>query len=97
MLDALSIAGSALDAQSVAVNVIANNVANALTPDYTAKQAQLTAMNPGVTVGAIIDTGQGVDLATELVNLKIAETAYAAAAKIMSTADQMANTLLATI
>ena len=97
MLDALAIAGSALNAQSVAVNVIANNVANAVTPDYTAKAAQLVAMNPGVSVGAIIDTGQGVDLATELVNLKVAQTAYAAAAKIMSTADQMASTLLAAI
>jgi len=54
-------------------------------------------MNPGVTVGAIIDNGQGVDLADQMVNLILAKTAYAAVARVFRTADQMSKTLLAAI
>lgn len=97
MMDALSIAGSALMAQSTNVGVIAQNVANAVTPGYTAQQAQFVAMNPGVSVGAIIDTGQSVDLANELVNLSIAKTAYEAALNVVTTAQQMSNALLAAV
>ena len=80
MIDAISIAGSALDAQTISLAVTADNVANATTPGFTAKQAQLVAMNPGVWVGAIINTGQPVDLANQMVNLILAKTAYQAAA-----------------
>ena len=97
MIEALNIASSALTAQSVNLSVIANNVANATTPGYTAKQAAFVPMNPGVAVGAIVDTGQSVDIATELVNAILARTAYQAAAKIFTTANQMIGTLLASI
>ena len=97
MIDALTIAGSALAAQTQNLNTIADNVANATTPGYQAKQAVFTPMNPGVSVSAIVDTGEGVDLTTQLVNMKLAETAYAAAAKVMSTASQMTDALLAAI
>ena len=47
--------------------------------------------------GRVVDTGEGVDLTTQFVNMKLAETAYAAAAKVMSTANQMTDALLAAI
>ena len=97
MIDALSIASSALNAQAISLAVTADNVANAETPGFTAKQAQLVAMNPGVAVGAIIDSGQSVDLADQMVNLILAKTAYQAAADVFRTADQMTKTLLAAI
>ncbi|HEY3918466.1 MAG TPA: flagellar basal body rod C-terminal domain-containing protein [Stellaceae bacterium] len=98
-MDAITIAGSALTAQSVNVGVIAGNIANVETPDYTAKQAALVPMTPGggVEVGAIIDTGQGVDLANQLVNLSMAKTAYEAATNVLTTASEMTSALLAAI
>jgi len=95
MIDAISIAGSALAAQTVSLAVTSDNVANAMTPGFTAKQAQFVAMNPGVAVGAIVDSGQGVDLADQMINLILAKTAYQAAADVFRTADQMTKTLLA--
>jgi flagellar hook protein FlgE len=97
MSDAISIAGSALAAQTVSLAVTADNVANATTPGFTAKQAQFVPMNPGVSVGAIIDTGQDVDLADQMVNLILAKTAYEAAVNVVRTADQMTGTLLAAL
>ena len=97
MIDAISIAGSAVTAQATNVGVIANNVANAETPGYTAQQPQFVAMNPGVTVGAIVDTGQGVDLTNEMVNLITAKAAYEAALNVVTTTQQMSNTLLAAV
>jgi flagellar basal body rod protein FlgG len=97
MMDALSIAGSALNAQSLTVGVIAGNVANATTPGYTAKQAQLVPMNPGVGVSAVIDTGQGVDLTNEMVNLITAKTAYEAALNVVKTSNETTGKLLATV
>lgn len=97
MIDALSISGSALTAQATNVAVIADNVANVETPGYTAKQAQLVSMNPGVAVGAIVDTGQPVDLTNQMVDLIMAKTAYEAAAKVFSVANQMVGSLLKAI
>ena len=97
LLDALTIAGSALAAQSLNVGVIAGNVANATTPGYTAKQAVFVPMNPGVSVGAVIDTGQSVDIAAEMVNLITARAAYQAAVSVIETADRMSNRLLAAV
>ena len=99
MIDALAIAGSALMAQSTNVDVIAGNVANATTPNYTAKQAQFVPMNPGggVSVGAIIDTGQSVDITNEMVDLMTAKTAYQAALNVVTTTQQMTNSLLAAV
>src|SRR5512142_2095350 len=82
MRDAISIAGSALAAQTISLAVTADNVANATTPGYTAKEANFVPMNPGVSVGAIVDTGQGVDLTNQIVNLILAKTAYQAAASV---------------
>ncbi len=97
MIDAIGISASALAAQTTKVNVVADNVANAETPHYTAKQAQLVPMNPGVAVGAVVDTHQTVDLTTEMINLLQAKTAYEAAAEALRTATDTTNKLLASI
>jgi flagellar hook protein FlgE len=97
MTDALRIAGSALAAQTIGLAVTADNVANAATPGYTEKQAPFVPMNPGVGVGAIVDTGQSVDIANQMVNLILAKTAYQAAASVFRAADRMNSTLIAAL
>jgi len=97
MTDVLRIASSALAAQTIRLAVTADNVANATTPDYTEKQAPFVPMNPGVSVGAIVDTGQGVDLTNQMVNLILAKTAYEAAVNVVRTTNQMTSTLLAAV
>lgn len=98
MMDALGIAASALQAQQVNVGVIANNVANAETPGYKPQQVTLMPMNPGVAVGPIIASTQpSVDIASQLVDLMIAQQAYAAAAKVASASIQMSHDLLRAI
>jgi flagellar hook protein FlgE len=96
-MQTLAIAASALVAQSAVVNVAAQNVANALTPGYGAKAASLVSMAPGVKVGAVVDTGQPVDLAGDFVTLMLAATAYRSALKVVSTSEQMSRDLLASI
>lgn len=98
MLDAISIAATALNAQNVNASVIADNIANADTPNYTPKQVSFIPMNPGVAVGPIVASTQAsVDIGSELVNLMIAQQAYAAATKVVSASNQMTNALLAVI
>jgi flagellar hook protein FlgE len=100
-MQALAIAASALVAQTAVVSVAARNIANAVTPGYTAKTAQLVSMNPGVRVGAIVDGSSGVDgpsgvdPARAFVSLILARTAYRAALKVAATAEQASRTLLA--
>ncbi len=97
-MDAISIAGTALNAQSVNLSVIAGNIANAVTPNYTPKQTTFIPMNPGVAVGpTIASTQASVDIGSELVSMVIAQQAYAAATKVVSASDQMTQTLLAAI
>ena len=96
-LSTISIAASALTAQTTQVNVIADNVANAETPNYTPKQAQFVPMHPGVSVGAVIDTGQPVDLGNEMINLITAKAAYQAAVVALQKANEDAKTLIAAV
>jgi len=97
-MDALTIAGSALQAQSTNIAVIANNIANSGTPGYTPQQTTFIPMNPGVAVGPIVASIQGsVDDSTEIINLMAAKQAYEAAAKVASAADQMFQTLLQSV
>jgi len=97
-MQALAIATSALVAQTAVVNVVAQNVANALTPGYAAKTASLVSMNPGVKVGAVVDAASPeVDLGSEFATLMQARTAYKAALKIFSTSEQMSRALLASV
>jgi flagellar hook protein FlgE len=96
-MQTLAIAASALVAQSAVVNVAAQNVANALTPGYGVKAAPLVSMALGVKVGAVVDTGQPVDLAGDVVTLMLAEAAYRSALKVVSTSEQMSRDLLASV
>jgi flagellar hook protein FlgE len=97
-MDAISIASTALNAQSTNMSVIAGNIANVATQDYTPKQATLIPMNPGVAVGPIIASTQAsVDVGSELVSMVIAAQAYAAATKVVSTSDQMTQDLLTAV
>lgn len=98
MIDALSIARTALDAQSINTSVIADNIANANTPNYAPKQVTFIPLNPGVAVGPIVASAQAsVDVASEFVNLLVAKQAYEAATKVVSVSDQMMHDLLAAI
>lgn len=93
-MNALAIAASSLIAQQTNVAVIADNVANATTPGYAARAAQLVSMNPGVKVAAIVtDVTPGVDLISEFANLMQARTAYSAALKVFSASDRMSRAL----
>lgn len=96
-MDTSSISLTALIAQQTKVEVASNNVANAETPGYTAQQAQFVPMNPGVSVGAVVDTEQPVDLATEMINLINAKAAYQAAVAALQTAHATGKTLLAAV
>ena len=112
-MNTLAIAASALIAQQTNVAVIAGNVANATTPDYKARTAQLVPMDSsngygGVKVGAIITdvapppfsggaSNQEVDLVAEFANLMQARTAYSAALKVVASSDQMTHALLASV
>lgn len=91
----LAIATGALLAQEISVSVIANNVANTLTPDFKPQRAGLVSMNPGVRVGAIV-SAPGVDLANEFVNLVLAQRAYEASLKAVSASDRMMGELVRT-
>jgi flagellar hook protein FlgE len=93
----LAIATGALLAQEISVSVIANNVANTLTPDFKPQRAGLVSMNPGVRVGAIVSAdATGVDLANEFVNLVLAQRAYEASLKAVSASDRMMGELVRT-
>jgi flagellar basal body rod protein FlgG len=96
-LSTISIAASALTAQTTNVEVTADNIANAQTPDFTAKQAQFVPMNPGVSIGAVIDTDHPVDLASEMINLINAKAAYQAAVDALRAQGETNKTLIASI
>lgn len=97
-MDALTIAGSALQAQATNIAVIANNIANSDTPGYTPQQVTLIPMSPGVAVGPIVASIQGsVDDSTEIVNLMAAKQAYEAAAAVANSANEMFQTLVQSV
>jgi flagellar hook-associated protein FlgK len=94
-MDAMSIAGSGLNAAVAQLNTTANNIANVNTPNYTAEQVNLTD-NPtgGVTVDGVQSTDQSVNLANETVNLQNEKIFYGANAMVLRVASQMSGTLL---
>lgn len=96
-LSTISIAASALTAQTTQVEVTANNIANAQTPGYTAQQAQFVPMHPGVSAGAVIGTGHDVELTSETINLLSAKAAYQAAVDVLRAADANSKTLIASV
>ena len=97
-MNSFAIAATELRAVHTQLNVIGDNIANATTPGYDARSVQFVSMNPGVKVGAIVTVpGTGVDLVTEFAGLMMAQVAYRAALKVVSTSDQMAQALLASV
>lgn len=90
----LSIPVSGLQASQTRAQAAANNIANVQTPDYKTTEVTATSLvsNPnsagGAGVQAVLSQGGNVDLATELVNLKQAEIAYKANAKVLASLDK---------
>jgi flagellar basal-body rod protein FlgC len=106
-MDLFGIALSGMQAAQTQLNVAANNIANADTPGYQSRRADLVELSTGgvgvagmtsdTTPGAPQPdgkTGSNVDLARELVNVRQAQTLYAANAMVVKTADQMTGSLL---
>jgi flagellar hook protein FlgE len=85
-------------AASQAVNVHANNIVNAQTPDF---KAQRPVFSPIVNGGAVAvftqNTEQPVNLIGETVGLIQASNQYKAAAKLVKTGEEMSSFFLQTI
>jgi flagellar hook protein FlgE len=94
-MDAIDSAASGMNAAVGLLNVTANNIANANTPGFTAKRANLS---PGPTGGVVIDgvqsTGQPVDLANEMTSLTTDRLLYNANAAVLRASEHMSGTLL---
>jgi hypothetical protein len=100
MTDAMTIGAAGLRAAEARVNVRAQNIANWLSEDYRPLEPEQTTDESGaprVRVSRPPEL-QGeypvVDTASELVDMKMAQRAYEASAKVMRTADEMSKTLL---
>lgn len=107
MMDAFGIALSGMRAAVTGVNASAINIANMNTKGYVPVQAVQRTTAGGVkasiekqalspdTQAALADIPGGAeDLATDMVQLRMAENAYKASAKVVETANQMQDVLL---
>lgn len=96
---------SGLRASQMQLNVTGNNIANASTPNFQEKTALLQDnSNGGVSVSAItpvVDNStlveNNVNLASQMVNLKIQELAYNMNAKTIKAQNEMIGTLINTM
>jgi hypothetical protein len=100
MSDAMNIGLAGLRSAETRVNVRAQNIVNWQSEDYRPLEAEQTtdaSGAPRVRVSRPPEL-QGeypfVDLASELVDMKMAQRAYEASAKVIRTADEMSKTLL---
>jgi flagellar hook protein FlgE len=94
-MDALTIAASGMRAAQTQVNVAANNIANVNTPRFKAQSAELTdVITGGVAVTGVRPTGQPVDLATQMANMKKAAQMYNANGTVVHVANQMLHSML---
>jgi flagellar basal body rod protein FlgG len=95
-MDVFGIAASGMRAAQMQLDATANNIANLNTSGYTAQRADLQAEPDygGVQVTGVESTGQPVDPATEMVQLREASLFYDANAMVLKTADQMYGSLL---
>jgi flagellar basal-body rod protein FlgC len=104
---ALGIGLSALQSYQQAVNITANNVANAQTDGFVPQQVQFLQSVPagygvsvaGTSSGATTPDASptvpsGTDLTSEMVNLLTYRNGFKAAAKVIQTTDQMLGSLL---
>jgi flagellar hook protein FlgE len=109
MLDALQIGLSGMRAQEVAVSARARNIVNVNTKGYLPVEPVFRSSEGGVQAtireqtispevqGALAEMPAGpVDLATELVNLRLAEIAYKASSIVVRTAGRMQDEALET-
>jgi flagellar hook-associated protein FlgK len=77
------IALSGMNAQTNRLATVANNVANADTPDYRRQGVSLISTSDPAGVGTTVTSGaEGVDLATEMLELSEAELGYKANAAV---------------
>lgn len=102
-LPALSAGVSGLNANQQALDVAANNIANASTQGYQPQQATFGEAAPagsGVTLStqgrslAAAESGSGTDLASELSNSLVYQTGFDLSAKVVLAADQRIGTLI---
>ena len=74
---------------AVRLDVAANNVANAATPGFKPSRVESVGFPGGGVLSTVVPGDiEGVDLAGELVGMMMAQVAFAANAKIMSTTFQ---------
>jgi len=94
---ALSAAVSGLHASQLQFRIAANNVVNANTETYEAKEvrtfSQIAGENQAGVSAAIVEGGN-VDLATEFVTMIQAKTSYSANAEVITTMDELIGSLL---
>ena len=104
-ISALNAGLSGLSSYQFAVDVTANNIANANTEGFTPSQVAFTEVQPGGGVSASTsaptapvsaDAPSATDLATELVNLQMYKIGYEANAKVVQTSDSLLGSLLDT-
>jgi flagellar basal body rod protein FlgG len=95
-MDVFGIAASGMRAAQVQLDVTANNIANLNTGGYTAQRADLgsEANYDGVEATGVDSTGQPVDPAAEMVDLRQARLLYGANALVLKTADQLYGSFL---
>ena len=94
----ISTAASGLSAQQKRMEAIASNVANVDTPDYRRKEVDMVSTGNGVR--AVVSegpAGQGVDLATEIVDLIDTKMAYEANIAVMETGMDMWDALMSAL
>lgn len=109
MLDAIQIGLSGMQAAENDATARARNIANVNTKGYVpveptggdaagtgigAGQQQQTMLSPQTDAAATGLAPNGVNLADEMINLRLAETAYKASAKVVKAANEMSKTLL---
>lgn len=94
-MDVSAVPASGLVAAQTILNVTANNIVNAETPNYDAEEVDLTTDPTGaVSIDGIDQTGRPVDLATETITQKNAALMYDANAVIVKVAENMYGSLL---
>lgn len=99
MIDAMNTGLAGLRAAETRVNVSAQNIVNWQSEDYQPLKAEQTTDATGAPKVRVSRPPelQGdypiVDLATEVVDMQVAQRAYEASAKVVQTARQMSKTL----
>jgi len=97
---ALSTAVSGIQASAVQFRTAANNIVNANTPNYEAKEvrtlSQVAGSDQGHTGGVtttIVDGGD-VSLVSEYINMTQAKLSYTANGKVIATTEELVGSLL---